>query len=305
MNTTRLISTKVNFLIPLIGLLLILGLMYYPLSRSGTSHSAKASLSSAKTTKTTKTTKITEEDRAKIAKSYGNLPTYFTPNTGNLDKKVKYSAFGAGYGFYLTKEGVTYSFTRNTATKPSSSVKPGQPPVGSKKSLTKPEKTEAYALKVNFVGASPNTNITGEHEQEGKVNYLLGNDKTKWKTGVPTFSQVTYQDLYPGINLTYKGDNKKLKYEFTVSPGADYQKINLLYQGSDSLKLDKQGNLIITTPWGDLKDEKPVVYQLIKGKKVPTAASYQINNQTVSFAVPSYNKNYPLVIDPGLPTPLS
>ena len=35
-------------------------------------------------------------------------------------------------------------------------------------------------------------------ELEGKVNYLLGNDPAAWRTDIPTFGRVTYQDIYPG-----------------------------------------------------------------------------------------------------------
>ena len=55
----------------------------------------------------------------------------------------------------------------------------------------------------------------------GTVNYLFGNDSTKWKSNLPTFGKVHFSNVYPGIDLVYYGSNGKLEYDFIVKPGAD------------------------------------------------------------------------------------
>jgi len=45
------------------------------------------------------------------------------------------------------------------------------------------------------VGANPNPHIAGLEELPGKVNYLLGNDPTKWRTNLPTYARVKYQSI--------------------------------------------------------------------------------------------------------------
>jgi hypothetical protein len=217
-------------------------------------------------------------DAKKIESALTKLPIYFAPNAGQLDERVKYSASGAGYSFYLTEDGVTYSFTRGAGD----------------------EAVEGYALKLSFAGANPGALIEGRKEQAGKVNYLLGNDQNEWQTNVPTFGQVAYKELYPGVDLTYQGAGGKLKYEFIVAPGADPKQIQMAYSGADSLKVDAAGNLVIATPWGTLKDEKPLVYQTIGGKKTEVPAAFAVNRNTVGFTLGGYDKSRPLIIDPGL-----
>jgi hypothetical protein len=217
-------------------------------------------------------------DAKKIESALTKLPIYFAPNAGQLDERVKYSASGAGYNFYLTEDGVTYSFTTGAGD----------------------EAAEGYALKLSFAGANPGALIEGRKEQAGKVNYLLGNDQNEWQTNVPTFGQVAYKELYPGVDLTYQGAGGKLKYEFIVAPGADANQIQMAYSGADSLKVDKAGNLVIATPWGTLKDEKPFVYQTIGGKKTEVPAAFAVKGKTVGFTLGNYDRNRPLIIDPGL-----
>ena len=50
-------------------------------------------------------------------------------------------------------------------------------------------------LRLQLVGANPNPHIAGLEELPGKVNYLLGNDPTKWRTNLPTYARVKYQSI--------------------------------------------------------------------------------------------------------------
>ena len=220
----------------------------------------------------------------KAVETYKNSPIYFTPNVGQLPEGVQYSARGLGYSFALGSHGVSYTFAN-----PAADGKVGS--IGS---------TAAQVVTVDFAGANPSPALHGAHALKTKVNYLLGNSAESYKTDVPTFAQVSYSALYPGIDLTYKGSAQKIKYEFTVAPGADYRAIAMAYSGVRSLRIDKAGDLVLALPGGELKDEKPVAYQMIGAEKVPVPARFVLNGSTVSFALGRHDPAVPVVIDPGL-----
>jgi len=68
----------------------------------------------------------------------------------------------------------------------------------------------------------------GAEELPGKTNYFIGNDPKKWRTNVPTYAQVRYHDVYPGVDLVYYGNQGgQLEYDFVVAPGADPSAIAL------------------------------------------------------------------------------
>ena len=226
-----------------------------------------------------------------------NLPVYFVPNLGQVDEAVSYYAAGADYSFYLTPEGVTYAFTRVEvdAAKTDELV-----PAGLGRERDTEKTAEGYALKITFAGANPAVVIEGQRQKETKVNYFVGSDESSWQTDIPTFEQVVYRGLYPGIDLTYQGHDGMLKYEFVVAPGADPSQIEMVYRGADSLEVDEAGDLIISTPWGDLKDHKPLVYQLVGKKKVEINADFAVKGTSVGFTVGSFDQDLPLIIDPGL-----
>jgi hypothetical protein len=62
----------------------------------------------------------------------------------------------------------------------------------------------------------------------GKSNYFIGNDPKKWRTHVPTYGRVRYENVYPGVDLVYYGNKGgQLEYDFVVAPGADLGPIAL------------------------------------------------------------------------------
>ena len=159
------------------------------------------------------------------------------------------------------------------------------------------------ALALRFLGSNRNVAIRGERPGPGRVNYLLGNDPAKWRTGLRTYERVVYRNLWPGVDMVFAGQNGELKYEFLVRPGARVRDIRLAYRGAKRLSLDRRGNLRIHTSLGVLTDTRPASYQFVAGKRVPVASSFALepHGGGYGFAVePTYDRRYPLLIDPGL-----
>src|SRR2546426_8760694 len=127
---------------------------------------------------------------------------------------------------------------------------------------------------MKFVGANPKTRVKGQKELPGKANYFIGNDPAKWRTNVPTYAKVQYRDLYPGIDLIYYGNLRQLEYDFVVRPGADPKQIVVSVEGADNLEVDAQGDLVLDTAAGAIRQRKPVIYQNIDGARREIPGGY-------------------------------
>ncbi|HEV2906103.1 MAG TPA: hypothetical protein VGZ50_02140, partial [Actinomycetota bacterium] len=218
----------------------------------------------------------------KALDAYGDLPLAFVPNAGQTDALVRFSAQTVGAQFHFTETEAVFAFDKVTT-----------------------DKDRGVALGLGFLGANPRTRIEGQGLLTGKVNYLIGNDPKEWHTNLPTYGQVVYRDLWPGVDMVFRGDASRLKYEFLVRPGARVADIQLAYRGADRLSLNKAGQLLIGTPAGTLTDVRPVSYQAVGGKRVPVETRFLLHpdsNQAkgYGFAVGQYDLQKPLVIDPGL-----
>src|SRR5262249_16053033 len=125
-------------------------------------------------------------------------------------------------------------------------------------------------------------------------------DPSQWHTNVPNYAKVAYQNVYPGVNLIYYGNNQQhLEYDFVLAPGANPSAIQLSFQGTQRMTLDDQGNLVLKTSGGDIVEQAPVVYQTINGVRQEVAGQYvQEGNGQVAFRLGAYDATRPLVIDP-------
>ncbi len=272
--------------------------------------------------------------RKRFSISYAQLPLRFEINQGQTDSRAKFFARGSGYSIFLTSNDVVLSFESVSPepeisgfrspllnrgapaperSRPSSlsmqDLLPSSTTLLELKSKSPAEnfkKSPASVLHLRLVDANPNPMISGLDELPGKSNYFFGKDPAKWRTNVPNFAKVRYQDVYPGVDLIYYGNHQKLEHDFVVLPGADPSRIQMAIEGADSLKLSGDGNLLAQNVSGHVIFRRPAVYQ-------PRPSKTQNENQTpvegrfvligenrVGFEIGEYDRARPLVIDPVL-----
>src|SRR5262245_50899800 len=205
------------------------------------------------------------------------LPLIFELNAGQTSPEVKFLSRGAGYTLFLTPAEVVLGFA------------------------TSPFQKKAGGLRMQLPGANLQPRIVGVEELPGKVNYFVGDDPAQWRTNVPTYAKVRYESIYPGVDLIYYGNQRQFEYDFVVAPGADPGIITLAFEGPENLVLDPQGDLLFQIGDGELRLQKPLVYQEIAGSRKIVAANYILKSQNrVGVQVAAYDPTRPLVIDPVL-----
>jgi hypothetical protein len=152
---------------------------------------------------------------------------------------------------------------------------------------------------MQFVGSNHAAQVVGQDELPGKVNYYLGKDTSTWHTNIPTFARVEYQNVYPGIDLAYYGKQQQLEYDFIVAPGADPRAITLGFTGADRVTIDEQGDLVLHSAGGDVRQHRPFLYQEVGGVRQEVAGNFEFRGDgQVGFRVDAYDTSRPLIIDP-------
>src|SRR6267378_6028710 len=225
---------------------------------------------------------------ARVSENYGKLPLHFEANRGQTDKDVRFLSHGLGYSLYLTAGEAVLVLAKPDAHS-------GQAPRDANAQV------KSVALRMSLVGAAPKPHVSGLEKQPAKANYFIGKDPAKWRTNVPTFAKVHYQNVYPGIDLVYYGNQRQLEYDFVVATGADPQKIVLDFKGADKLEINSQGELVLHAAGGEIRQHKPIVYQEIDGVRTEIEGRYVLKDALrVGFQVAAYDRSRPLVIDPTL-----
>jgi len=234
-----------------------------------------------------------------IKASLGAQALGFVENRGQVDASVSHYLQGADTSFFFSPAGITYSLA-GAAKGPrrlSRAYIKGSFPAKSEKLAA-----GRYGLKLDFVDANPVVPVASDKTPTA-VSYFKG-PADQWKTGLSTYSSLTYPNLWPGIDLSYSGTGQNLKYTFHVKPGADPSDIRLAYRGASSLNVNTKGQLKVSTPGAVLTDDRPVSFQQIGGKRIKVESSYALSgassdkSRAYGFSVGDYDRTKPLVIDP-------
>jgi hypothetical protein len=172
-------------------------------------------------------------------------------------------------------------------------------------------------LSMQFIAANSGVSPVPGQQLPGKIHSYLGNDPGYWNEDQHTFAQLSYPQLYSGVDLSYVGLVDGLKGTFIISPGSDPDQIRWCYRGQSRLEIDAiSGDLLIwgLPPGGDqeqvlLREGAPIAWQEIEGRQTAVDVNYVLLDQDgcpdtstamVGFALGDYRSEYPLIIDPEL-----
>ncbi len=202
----------------------------------------------------------------------------FVENQGQWsDETVRYGFQGNGVNIAFSDEGLAFSLSQQ-----------------------KDGDANSTQFAVGFDGANETTPV-GLAQTGSRFNYFVG-DQTSHRSGVAAYATVAYENLYDGIDLHTFGRRDSLKYEFYVSPGADYQQISVSFENTDGLWIDDAGALHVGTPLGELVEEAPYIFQVVDGQEVEVTGAFAlVDDDTYSFDITGeYDPTVELVIDPDL-----
>lgn len=157
-------------------------------------------------------------------------------------------------------------------------------------------------VRMVVLGADNGAVPEGLDRLPGVTNVFTGKDRANWRTGIAQFARVQYRSIYPNIDLVYYAQGRELEYDFMLGAGADPARIRLRFEGARSVKVARDGGLLLALDTHLVRQAPPVIYQeagpgaarrIVKGR-------YRVLGDEVSFAVGAYDRSRPLVIDPVL-----
>ena len=236
--------------------------------------------------------------RVRAQATYGRLPLAFEPNQGQAPRDVVFLSRSQDAIVLLT---ATDAIIR----RPDLETAPAAtgPILSHSKSV---RKTPHFSdLRMHWVGSNPAPEASGESPLTSKSNYLKGRDPENWITQLPNFSRVRFQEVYPGIALSYYGNQQQLEYDFVIQPGAQPDRIEMDFAeiGGDkqhpAISLDENGNLLLRTASGEIQQPKPIAYQNLHGRRHEVSCDFVLTSRhTVKFVTRDYDATLPLIIDP-------
>ena len=202
-----------------------------------------------------------------LARAYDALPLSFEANAGRYGDRVDYVSRGAGYTLAVSPTQAVLGLDRST-------------------------------VAMRLAGASADSDKAVGEPLPGRVNHFIG-AREDWRTNIPTYSQVLYEDVYDGVDVTYHGNQGQLEYDFVVAPGADPRQIELRFAGVEAVERAGNGDLGLETTRDTIRQLAPQAYQETSAGREPVESRFVVGDDgSVRFALGDYDPQRELVIDP-------
>lgn len=221
---------------------------------------------------------------------------FFTENKGQWDERALFLSKHGNVNFWITNNGVTYDYM--VIERDLNEMKPdGLTP--NKDNYGKITNLFGHIVITEFLGSNKSTNVEKLDQKDGIVNFIIGNDESKWRTHVGMFGNVLHKNVYDNIDVSYFFDNHKIRYDFIVKPYADPSKIRIKFDGPTAIAVAPNGDLVIETSVGEIHQTKLFAYQNNGTSQQKIECKFRIEDgNTVTFDLGSYDNTNELIIDP-------
>ncbi|MFZ0660938.1 MAG: hypothetical protein WAM05_19625, partial [Candidatus Binataceae bacterium] len=185
---------------------------------------------------------------AAALKTFAKLPLAFEPAAPG-ERGVDYRARGNGFEVALDSRGATFITARSAGSAPGiRGMKPGamvHPPAI--------PKLQYSAVRMTLANHAAVEDGEASQRLRGVVNYYQGKDRSKWRSDVPTYGQVRYREVYPGIDLVYHGEKGRFEFDFNLAAGANPAPIGLAFEGAKKVAAQADGSIVVDSGTGNIR----------------------------------------------------
>ncbi len=258
----------------------------------------------------------TIKTQAQTAKNFATKqPFLFEENkgqlrneSGNVLSDIKYYGKDGGVYVYCKTGMLSFVFTK-TENEPSQISEATGLPSGNyspfskgaggfnpKHQIPQPSKISTSRMDLVLIGSNPNSKITPTDQQEYYENFYTTGDADRGITNVHTYKTLTYNNIYPYIDMILNIAKKGMEYSFLVHPGGNVSDIKLQWNGAEKEKALKNGGNKYANALGSMEESAPKSF--VEGKLV--LSKFIKKDGLFGFKVVSYDKNKDLMIDPTI-----
>ena len=204
------------------------------------------------------------------------LPVGFEQNIGQTDNSVKFTAKCKNYSVFIVEDGLV-----------------AIAPAG--------ECAKTDVVRMQFVGLNATAHFEGEQPLSGVINRFIGNDPSKWISGIQRYERVRCIGIYSDIDAVfYFGDNG-FEFDFVLRQGAHPENIGLRFDERQEIFEDCNGNLRISVGAKSLSVLKPKVKQMAGGFQQEIPSAYEVvSDGVVRVKLGAYDPEADLIIDPAM-----
>ncbi len=220
-----------------------------------------------------------------------NVGQYHAIDQQHKNREVKFVLKNGLHKIFLLSNGLAHQFDQLIYPKGYDPSASEPKKIEAQEKLAKQVKLNSYRMDMELLGANPHPVITSKGKSAYPERYMNGEMHEAY-----TWQEITYHDVYPGIDWVLYSKGNELKYDFVVHAGADPSKIKLKLVEAGQSSLEADGSFQWSNPLGWVKENKPLSLQ--DGREINSC--YQYANGILAFKLGDYDRSKDLLIDPSL-----
>ncbi|KHK02421.1 DUF7948 domain-containing protein [Desulfovibrio sp. TomC] len=208
-------------------------------------------------------------------------PIVFIRNDGQIDPSVAYHVKAIGQDYFFARDGVRIPV-------------PG------------PKGGRSRMVSLHPLWFDETAAIVPGQQSPTQFNFYKGQTASDWRTKVPAYASLTYRHGATGIDLVWYARGQELEYDVVLPAGVEPGQARFRVEGARTVRLDKQGALVVeTADGGRLIQAPPRLHQVVDGQDIPVKGRFadvrkSADGWSYGFVAAAYDRSRPLVIDPAL-----
>ena len=157
-----------------------------------------------------------------------------------------------------------------------------------------------HRIDIDFVNSKKNVTLKAEEKSTDYDNYYNVIGKPEGVLNVHKYKQVTYENIYPNIDVVFSIPNdslKPVKYNFVVKPNGKISDIQLKFNGTKTELIDNK--IKMNVRFGEMEEILPMSWIENGKSKTDVAINYKkISKNVYGFESDVSTVNKTLIIDP-------
>ena len=237
-----------------------------------------------------------------------NKSTGFIENKGQIvdqngksNQTVKYLLNTNGLNIQLRQNGFSYDVyeTKKQVTKKSNQrIIKAIPDHKEEEEIT--FKNIYHRIDIDFVNCNLNSTLKAEEKSTDYDNYYNVVSKPEGVLNVHRFQKVTYQNIYPNIDIVFfipKDTTKPVEYNFVIKPNGKIADIQMKFSGTKTEIVDNKIKMKIR--FGEMEETLPMSWIENKNEKKEVVVNYKkISKNIYGFETDENISNQKVIIDP-------